>query len=74
MEFEKEGSYYAVYQIKEDLNAEKSQLLDHLWHGSNASWGGADTQKNQFIIDTMTRVEEINRILQAVDLGFYNAP
>lgn len=74
MEFEKEGNYYAVYQIKQDLGKEKQQLLDHLWHGSNASWGGADTQKNEFIIATMTRVEEINRILQALDLGYYKAP
>lgn len=74
MEFEREGSYYAVFHIKEDLRHEKQTLLNQLWHGSDATWGGQNDAKNQFIRDTMTRVEEINRILQAIDLGYYKSP
>ena len=77
MEFEKEGTYYAVYEIKRDLQTEKQNLLDNLWYASMDTWGGSSEEYqagNEFIIKTMERVEEINRILQAINLGYYKSP
>ena len=77
MEFEKEGTYFAVYEIKRDLQTEKQKLLDDLWYGTTASWGGSSEEYqagNEFIINTMARVEEINRILQGIKLGYYKSP
>ena len=75
MEFEKEGTYYAAWHIKEDLSKEKSSLIDLLYKGSiDGFYGSPNNMTPDETIAVTLRIEEITRILDAIRLGYYKAP
>lgn len=73
MEFEKHGTYYAVWFIKEDLYKEKRDLLDLMYSSTINGFYGATTEglDPDDVIAMTLRVEEITRILDAIRLGYY---
>ena len=71
MTHETSGNWYPVFDIKRDLNKEKQDILDEIYSQSTSVWGGYNEENNKFVVDKMKRVEEINRILQAIQLGYY---
>ena len=74
MEFENKGDFYAVWKIKEDLQAEKSRLINSLSDISTSMWANpTDYDKDETIRITL-RVEEITAILDNIRLGRYEAP
>lgn len=70
----REANYHALWFIREDLNHEKSALLDSM-RDMSLSYTGDDPD---FIIawkDEFTRrIEEINSILYNVNMRVYSAP
>lgn len=71
MEFESYGNWYPVFDIKKDLKTEKQNILDDIYSQSTSMWGGYSEEDNKYIVDKMKRAEEITRILQALELGYY---
>lgn len=76
MEFENHGTYYAVWEIKQDLAKEKNALMDMLYSGSlNGFYGaGGNNLSEEESLRISVRIEEITRILQGIKLGYYNSP
>ena len=68
---EGEGSYHAVYFIKEDLKREKETLLNELSNLSRTYWGGTDPVMDEYLKDLVARIEEITQILYRIDTGSY---
>ena len=71
----RKGTYQATWFIKQDLKKEKSELLESMRDMSVQYLGGAEDEfyvswRNEF----SARVDEINRILLAVDCGSYTLP
>lgn len=75
MDHETEGNFYAVWQIKDDLNREKQMILDELYGISTSMWqnNGSDYDKER-TLELSARVEDINRILDGIRLGYYRSP
>ena len=70
----REGNYYAIWFIKQDLMEEKNALLESM-RDMSMSYRGDDPD---FIIDWRdeftARIEEINDILYKVNTKAYTAP
>ena len=75
MDHETEGNFYVVWQIKDDLNREKQMILDELYGISTSMWqnNGSDYDKER-TLELSARVEDINRILDGIRLGYYRSP
>ena len=73
MEYEKHGTYYAQWHIKEDLSREKQDLLGVLYSESVNGFFGATNEvlSPDDVIRVKLRIEEITRILDAIRLGYY---
>ena len=77
MDYEKEGNFYAVWRIKDDLAKEKQRLIDHLYDISTSMWGANDVAESYNREETImisARVDEITKILDAIRLGYYKLP
>jgi len=71
VEFESSANWYPVFQIKQDLMKEKVRLIDELYDESINVWFGGNEDTSPGMAKKMERIEEITRILQALQLGYY---
>ena len=74
MDHETEGNFYAVWQIKDDLYAEKSRILNELHEQSTSMWNNPKGYDRERTLKLSARIEEINRILDGIRLGYYRNP
>ena len=77
MDYEKEGNFYAVWKIKDDLGKEKQRLIEYLYDISTTMWGEGDITESYNREETIlvsARVEEITKILDGIRLGYYKLP
>ena len=74
MDHETEGNFYAVWQIKDDLYAEKSRILNELHDHSTSMWANPQDYDRERTLELSARIEEINRILDGIRLGYYKNP
>ena len=72
---ERKGTYQAIWFIRQDLNKEKAKLLDSMSDMSLQYLGSPDDEfYNEWREEFTNRVEEINRILTAVETNSYILP
>ena len=69
MTHETSGDWYPIWEIKQDLNKEKSQAIDDIYSHSTSMWGSQSEEHSEFTAKKMERVEEINRILYMIRFG-----
>ena len=68
---DREGTYQAMWFLKQDLKEEKSKLLEDMREISFTYWAGTNSDIDKLLTLITNRVEEINKILLNVDSGFY---
>ena len=68
---DREGTYQAMWFLKQDLKEEKSKLLEDMREISFTYWAGTNPDIDKLLKLITNRVEEINKILLNVDSGSY---
>ena len=66
-----DATFPAIFKIREDLTAEKDNLLHAMREMSVSYWGGTDPQQDEILIYISTRIEEITTILNRMNTGAY---